>query len=79
MSGLEFSPAQEMVIDRALERAYNRGLEDAAKVADVLTNSQELKLRAGEMKAQEERTAIAVAGAIAAAIRALKQKDGASG
>jgi len=39
------------------------------------TNSQEVKLRAGEMTAQEERTAMAVLRAFAGEIRAVLEEE----
>jgi hypothetical protein len=57
----------------ALRHAYERGLEDAAKLADEWSNTGTMLLRAGEMTAQEKRTAKSIVLAIAAAIRALKE------
>lgn len=53
-------------------RAYQRGVEDAASLADEWTDPQALKLAAGEMTAQEERTALAVASGLGRRIRNLK-------
>jgi hypothetical protein len=55
----------------ALTAAYNEGVADAVKVVDEW--KRDLKLRAGEMTAGEERTARAVLGAVSAAIWRLKK------
>jgi len=58
--------------EAALATARNGALEEAAAAADQWKRHQDVLLRCGEMTAQEMRTALAVAGGIAAAIRALK-------
>ena len=55
-----------------LSPARDEALEEAAQRADSWTKPDVVKLAAGEMTAQELRTAIAVAKGIAAAIRARK-------
>ena len=59
--------ATQNVIAQAMERAF----EVAALQAEKWKQPSYLKLHAGEMTAQEMRTALAVAGGIAAQLRAL--------
>jgi hypothetical protein len=54
-------------------------LEEAAKRGDAWDSPSALRLMAGEMTAQEMRTARAVARGIAAAIRALPTKEQSNG
>lgn len=49
--------------------ARQQALEEAAKIVDEWRNRQTMLLRAGEMSADERRTALAVVVHIAAAIR----------
>lgn len=60
-------------IGDALRQAYERGLEDAAKVADEWSDTGTMLLRAGEMTAQEKRTAKAIVTSVATAIRQMKE------
>lgn len=57
----------------AIGKARERGLDEAAKIVDEWLDTGTMLLRAGEMTAQELRTAKAVVTAIAASIHRLKE------
>lgn len=66
-------------IERQYASGFAAGIEAAAARAYQWARPQELRLRCGEMTAQEMRTALAVARGIAATIRhirALAPQDG---
>lgn len=58
------------------EAAIRAAHERAALCADSWSKTQQLLMHAGELTAQELRTAVAVAKGIAAAIRALPEREG---
>lgn len=60
--------------EATLAEARNTALEEAAQRGDAWSVPSNIRLAAGEMTAQEMRTAQAVARGIASAIRALKQE-----
>lgn len=70
-SALLPAPAREEVLEESYLHARRQAFLDAANTAAGWCNPQALKLAAGEMTAQELRTAQAVAGGIEAAIRSL--------
>lgn len=70
----DIDPLVDVLWDAALPAIIGEVLERAAQCADQWSVPSNVKLAAGEMTAQELRTAQAVAGGIAAALRALAEE-----
>lgn len=68
-------PDAASIAAEAYERGRKAGREEGARCADQWSSPAAVRLAAGELTAQELRTAQAVARGIAAAIRALASKE----